>query len=208
VYVYAGTGEERLSFLATHQSQNGNLPATVALTTNGCWTFSIEYNSFHRQVSDRCTVGGRFVDRGNSTDQKFDFGPLSQSEHTVITCDPPTTLVDPARVRGAHALVRCTGHSQTTKADMIQRGRVTVLTPTTVVVGGRRIAAFHYVQEFGITGGQTGSNREEVWIDRETGLPLREQRDIRVVSPAPAPLTRVTYTERGSWTLTSMTPRT
>ncbi len=208
VYVYAGTGEERLSFLGTHQSQTGDLPGTVALGADGCWTSTIEYNSFHRQTWSRCTVDGRFVEHGNSTDQKFDFGPLSQSEHTEVVCDPPTTLADLANAPGDHDPLRCTGHSQTTKATMIQRGRVTYVGPATVVVGGRRVAAIHAKIDFAITGDQTGSTHEELWIARESGLPLRERRDIRVVSPAPAPLFHVTYTERGSWHLTSMTPRT
>ncbi len=84
VYVYDGAGEEKLSFLGTHQSQDGRLPATVTRESSGCWTFSIEYNSFHRQTWRRCQVGDRLVETGNTTDQKFDFGALSQSEHTEV----------------------------------------------------------------------------------------------------------------------------
>ncbi|MGZ4688822.1 MAG: hypothetical protein ACXVKA_11140 [Acidimicrobiia bacterium] len=208
VYVYAGTGEERLSFLGTHQSQIGNLPGTVALGGDGCWTFALEYNSFHRQSWSRCTVNGRFVEHGNSTDQKFDFGVMSQSEHTEVVCRPPIVLADPANAPGDHDPVRCTGHSQTTQATMNQRGRVTFVGSATVVVSGRRVAALHVKQDFAITGDQTGSTHEELWIARDSGLPLRERRTIRVVSPAPAPLFHVTYSERGGWHLTSMTPRT
>ncbi len=208
VYVYSGTGDEHLSFLATSQSQDGSLPGTVALGSGDCWELTVEYNSFHRQAWSFCSTGGRLMESANSTDQKFDFGPLSQSEHTEVVCHPPITFADPARAPGDHDPVRCTGHSQTTKADMTQRGHVTFLGRTTVRVGSRRIPALHVEQDITIAGDQQGSQHEELWIAKQTGLPLREQRSIRVASPAPAPLNHVTYTERGSWRLTSMTPRT
>jgi len=208
VYTYTGAGDERLSFLATHQSQNGNLPGTVTRGSRGCWTFAIQYNSFHRQTWTRCPVGGRLVERGGTTDQKFNFGVLSQSEHSVVTCDPPTTISDPTTAPGDRLPVRCSGHSVTTKADMIQRGSITFIARTSVVVNGTRVAAWHYAHDFTISGDQTGSQHEDVWIAAENALPLREERSITVVSPAPAPLNRVTYTERGSWRLTSLTPRT
>jgi hypothetical protein len=208
VYVYAGTGDEHLSFMSTSQSQDGNLPGTVTLGPGGCWALSVEYNSFHRQGWSFCSTGGRLTERANTTDQKFDFGPLSQSEHTEVVCNPPMTVADPANAPGDHDPVRCTGHSQTTKADMTQRGRVTTLGRTTVEVGNRRVEAIHVVKDITISGDQKGSDHEEIWIATRTGLPVREQRSTRVESPAPAPLHHVTYTEHGSWRLTSMTPRT
>jgi hypothetical protein len=208
VYIYSGTGEERLSFLSTHQSQDGNLPGTVTMGAVGCWTFAIQYNSFHRQTWTRCPVGGQLVERGGTTDQKFDFGVLSQSEHSVVTCDPPTTVFDPTAAPGDRVPVRCSGRSLTTKADMTQRGSITFVGRTSVLVNGTRVAALHYTQDFTITGDQTGSQHEDLWIAAANALPLREERRITVVSPAPAPLGRVTYTERGGWRLTSLTPRT
>lgn len=208
VYLYSGTGEEKLSFLATHQSQDGLLPGTVKLQRGGCWTFTIQFNSFHRETWNRCVVGDRLVERGNTTDQKFDFGPLSQSEHTEIVCSPPTVLIDPAASPGDRSTLRCRGHSQTTKASMTQRGRITFVGRSTVLVGKTRVPALHFSQNLTITGDQTGAQHEEVWLAPGNGLPLRERRTIRVESPAPAPLNQVTYTERGGWVLTSLTPRT
>ncbi|MGZ4690833.1 MAG: hypothetical protein ACXVKA_16380 [Acidimicrobiia bacterium] len=206
VYIYAGQGEESLSFLATHQSQDGNLPGTVTRDAHGCWSLTVEYNSFHRQSWHRCAVDGRLVDHGNTTDQKFDFGALSQSEHTEVVCDPAFTLYDPAFSPGHRETVRCVGNSQTTKARMNQRGRMKFIGPTTVVVAKRRVPALHYAEDVTISGDQTGSSHEELWIAAADGLPLREERTISVVSPAPAPLNHVTYSEHGTWTLTSLSP--
>jgi hypothetical protein len=208
VYIYAGTGEERLSFLTTHQSQDGSLPGTVTRGAKGCWTFAIEYNSFHRQTWSYCAVDGRLVEPGNTTEQKFDFGPLSQSEHTEVVCDPATTLFSPSASAGDRSPVRCRGRSQTTKTDMTQRGDITFVGRTTVRVGTTRVPALHYSRDVRISGGQTGSSQEDLWIAVDDGLPLREQRTISVVSPAPAPLNHVTYSEHGQWQLTSLVPRT
>jgi hypothetical protein len=208
VYIYAGSGGERLSFMATSQSQGGNLPGTVTRRANGCWTFTIVYNSFHRQSSRRCAVDGRLVERGNTTDQKFDFGPLSQSEHTVVKCDPAITLYEPAFTPGDTSPVHCTARSRTTKATMTQRGHVTFVARTTVTVGGIRVPALHYTQDLELSGDQQGTAHEDVWIAASNGLPLREERRTSVVSPAPAPLNHVTYSEDGQWLLTSLVPKT
>ena len=75
-------------------------------------------------------------------------------------------------------------------------------------VGGTRVPALHYREDFTISGGQKGSTHESVWIAAADGLPLREERTIEVVSPAPAPISEATYREHGTWRLTSLTPRT
>ena len=59
-----------------------------------------------------------------------------------------------------------------------------------------------------MSGDQTGDVAVDTWFAESDGLPLKETHDIRVVSPAPAPIDHVTYSERGSWRLTSLTPRT
>lgn len=208
VYLYAGTGTEHLSFLSTKQSQVGSLPGTVTTGAGGCWTFAIEYNSFHRQSWSRCATNGRLVERGGITDQRFDFGAFGQSEHTVVTCTPPIVLDDPSAAAGRTGAVHCDGHSQTTGADQQQRGRITYLGRTSVTVHGVPVPAVHYREDFRIGGGQKGSTHEEVWVAASDGLPLRETRTIEVVSPAPAPINEVTYSEHGTWRLTSLTPRT
>jgi hypothetical protein len=38
-------------------------------------------------------------------------------------------------------------------------------------------------------------------------MPLRNERELTVVSPAPAPLDSLTYTERSEWRLDSLEPR-
>jgi hypothetical protein len=68
-------------------------------------------------------------------------------------------------------------------------------------IAGRKVAALHYVTDRSISGEQTGREHLEMWFSVGNGLPLRNERMIRVMSPAPAPLNEVTYEERGSWQL-------
>jgi hypothetical protein len=55
-----------------------------------------------------------------------------------------------------------------------------------------------------LTGGQTGTEAGDFWFDADTGLPLRNRRVITVHSGSP--IGRVTYDEKGSFLLVSMTP--
>jgi hypothetical protein len=205
VYVYAGEGGEHLSFLSTSQSQDGDLPGTVTARADGCFDFTIEYNSFHRQRWSRCVDGDQLVEGANSTEQKFDFGPLSEEEHTTIECSPATVFR--ASESGRSTPVRCTGSSETTGATQHQRGSTTFVGRTHVRVGDRRVPALHFRQAVRIQGEQHGSSREDIWFAEGSWLPLREERTIRVVSPAPSPLGEVTYTEKGRWQLRSLTAR-
>ncbi len=208
VYIYAGTGAESLSFLSTRQGQGPTEPATVTLLPNRCWQFRIDFNSFHHQTWNRCSTGTRSTESGGTTDQRFDFVTFKTSEHSDMTCRPPGVVADLAAVPGASSPVRCIGRSQTTKTTFTQAGTAVFVGRETVVVGGVRVAAVHRREDLHMTGDQTGEVRIDVWFALSDFLPLKEAHTIRVVSSAPAPLNHVTYSEHGTWQLTSLTPRT
>lgn len=207
VYVYSGSGSESLSFLGTHQTQGPTEPGTVTLRPKGCWQFRVDYNSFHHQTWNRCSTHTKVVESGGTADQKFDFVAFKTSEHGVTTCAPPFVVADLDAKPGAVARVRCTGHSETTKASFTQTGTATYVGRETVTVGGVEVPAVHTRQDLHLSGGQTGTSRVDIWLAVADGLPLKEAHSISVDSPAPAPINQVTYTERGSWHLTSLTPR-
>lgn len=207
VYTYTGSGSEDLSFMATHQPQGPKEPGTVTLEPNGCWTFAMDYNSFHRQTWTRCASHGRLVETGGTTKQQFDFVAFKQSEHSTITCTPPMIVADPAAKPGTSHPVHCTGHSATTGTNITQTGTMTYVGPDTVVVAAEAVAALHVRADLEVAGDQNGSSHYDLWYRTSDMLPLKEQHEIRVTSPAPAPLNNVTYTEKGNWQLASLTPR-
>lgn len=208
VYVYTGEGSESLSFMSTHQSQGPREPGTVTVLPNGCWEFRIDYNSFHTQTWKRCSTDGKLIELGGTTDQRFDFVAFQQSEHSDVTCDPPITLGDVNARPGTTWPIHCVGYGQTTKSTMHQDGTSTFAGFEEVVIDGRPVRAIHNVEVQHTSGDQTGELRQELWFDASNGLPLKEVHDVRVVSPAPAPINNVTYTEHGSWQLSSTMPRT
>jgi hypothetical protein len=208
VYTYSGSGTEHLSFLATSQGQGPKIPGTVTHRGSNCWTFEVEYNSFHRQTWDWCTRDGRLIERGGTTNQKFDFVAFKVDETSRFTCDPPIVVIDPDAETGTKWKARCTGHSVTSDADVTTAGTLRFVGRETVNVAGEHVPALHYRSTRELTGDQTGSERNDTWYAADNGLPLRNRRDIRVVSPAPAPLNEVTYTEKGEWELTSLVPET
>jgi hypothetical protein len=208
VYVYHGSGKERLSFLQTEQRQGPVETGTVSRRPDGCSLFAMDFNSFHSQSWLRCASNGQLVERGGTADQKFDFVAFTQHEHSVTTCTPPIVEFDPAWQPGATAPVRCHVTSSTTKTTSDQSGVFTYLGRTVVDVGGTGVAAIHGRQEVHLRGGQTGTVRIEIWLAADSALPLRETHSIEVVSSAPAPINHVTYTELGQWQLTSLVPST
>lgn len=208
VYIYKGAGSESLSFLGTRQKQGSIEPGAVVPTANGCWTFRIDFNAFHNQTWNRCAISGKLLETGGTTDQRFDFVTFKIDDHSRISCAPPIVIADPSAAPGATTPVHCIGRSQTTNTTFTESGTVTFVGREAVVVAGVSVRALHVRQTMRLSGGQTGNLRVDTWFGATHGLPLKEAHTIRVVSPAPAPLGHVTYTERGVWQLTSMTPRT
>lgn len=208
VYLYGATGRESLSFLGTRQTQGPIDPGTVVLRPNGCWQFRIDFNSFHDQTWDRCSKGAKLLESGGTTDQRFDFVAFSTAEHTDITCAPPITVADLAATPGTTSPVRCTGRF-TNHQDDVPTDRDLHLRRARERCRRRRGDPRSAPREdLRLSGGQTGEVHIDIWFAATNGLPLKEEHSISVASPAPAPLNHVTYTERGSWQLRSMTPRT
>jgi hypothetical protein len=208
VYLYDGTGSESLSFMGTSQSQGPTEPGTIVLRPDNCWQFRIDFNSFHGQTWNRCSRSGKLLESGGTTDQRFDFGFFASREHTDVTCSPVIVVADPAAAPGTRSPIHCSGRSRTTKTTFEQVGVATYLGREAVSVGGVAVPGLHVQQDMHLSGGQTGSVHVDIWFASTNGLPLKEAHSIRVVSPAPAPINHVTYTERGTWQLTSEAPRT
>ena len=73
-----------------------------------------------------------------------------------------------------------------------------------LVIGGTRVPAVHFHRSRTDSGGQRGTEEAEVWLDARTGLPLRLDQHLRVVTSTTFGTS--TYTQDGILRLTSMTP--
>ena len=66
--------------------------------------------------------------------------------------------------------------------------------------------AVHEVQQIALTGSQSGSVVEDWWLAADTGLPLRVDRRISIGTKSP--VGTITYTENGSWQMSTLTAET
>lgn len=206
VYVYEGTGTEQLSLLATGQQWGPQLPASVvAAKDSGCWVFKIEYSTNHRQWTTYCPQGRTLEEHGGRTFQSFDFVVSTIDDENRFVCEPPGDTIRVDAEPGATWSQSCRGRSEQRGTEVTSSGTNTFVGIETVDVDGRAVRAYRYHGERTLTGDQTGREVVETWYRVRDGLPLRVSRDVLVESPSP--IGTVTYTEQGTYALTSLTPR-
>ncbi|MGZ8762373.1 MAG: hypothetical protein ACXW2Y_03510 [Acidimicrobiia bacterium] len=205
VYTYRGGGTERLSVLDASQQWGPRLPVTVTATDLGCWTFRVEYSTNHVQETFYCARDRLLEETGGRTKQRFDFGAFAIDEVQDFACRPPGQTIRVAARQGDSWQQSCTGHSVERGTTVTVAGTNTFLGRERVRVGGSSVEADHYRVDRTLTGDQTGTERAEFWYAARSGLPLRIRRDVRVESPSP--LGAVVYTESGTLTIGSVTPR-
>jgi hypothetical protein len=205
VYSYQGTGTEKLSVLATSQQWGPRIPGTVTHQPRGCWTFRVDYSTNHAQTWSWCPTRTVLRENGGRTTQTFDFVAASLTDVEVFTCDPPPDTIRLDARPGDRWKRACAGHSVDRGTKVQTKGTSTYVGPAGVVVAGRSEPAYHYRAEQALSGSQHGAERMDTWFSARDGLPLRIVRDVHVFSPSP--LGDISYTERGSFVLRSITPR-
>ncbi len=206
VYVYEGSGTEQLSLLATGQQWGPQLPASVVPAKDRkCWVFKIEYSTNHRQWTTYCPRGRVLEEQGGRTFQSFDFVVSQVEDDNRFVCEPPGDAIRVDAAPGATWSQSCRGRSEQRGTEVTSSGTNTFVGIETVDVDGRSVRAYRYHGERTLTGDQTGREAVETWYRVRDGLPLRVTRDVVVESPSP--IGTVTYTEQGTYSLTSLTPR-
>ncbi len=205
VYLYDGSGRDRLSLPPVSQSQGPTMPGTVTVGAPGCWTLRIDYSTHHWQTWDYCRRGSDLVRTGGRFWQVWDLGPFSVTNLTSISCSPPA-MVLPADPRvGQTWATGCGGTSTAVSGSMRSAGTLTYLGTAEVDVAGRAVPTEHFVETRTDTGSQQGSERVEAWLAPGTGLPVRLRQTISVTTSTP--FGRSTYTQDGTATLASLRPQ-
>ena len=205
VYVYRGTGTERLTLPPKSQSQGPNMPATIIDRSDGCWTFRIDYSSQHWQTWIYCPRDGGSVELGGQTFERWDFVFTKYDSTSTFTCEPPSVAIRAAMHPGDRWTQTCRGTSSGTKGEGVTSGPYTFVGDDTVNVGGTSVAAYHFHQERSLTGSQTGTQTADLWFAKKDGLPLRNQHSATVRTDTVVGTS--TYTEHGSFELTSLQPQ-
>ena len=119
-------------------------------------------------------------------------------------CDPGTLALPAVRSVRKSSSARCIGTSTQINGEVVIAGSYRSLGESTVVIAGHNVRAVHFLQQWILSGALVGTERDEVWFDAATGLPLENHRSIRVRTDTP--FGSSTYTETGEFELRSLTP--
>ena len=205
VYTFVGTGTEKLSLLATTQRWGPHIPVTVTEQANDCWTFHVGYSTHHSLSTRYCANGHVLRETGETTSQTFDFVAFESGDTNDVVCDPPIDRIRVDAKPGSTWHAACDGHSKSRGTAFHAAGTETFVGVEQLRVGDDLVPVYHYSVSRTLSGSQTGSERYDVWYSVVNGLPVKTDRHVTVRSPSP--IGAVTYTERGEYSLASLTPR-
>lgn len=205
LYLYRGSGSDRLDAPPKEQAEGPDMPATVTHRPDGCWTFRIDYSTNHWQSWDYCPRQGGLEEIGGSTYQKWDFVVFVSESTSTFVCDPAVTIKADQQP-GDTWEQSCTGTGATSDGAVLTAGPYTFVGPEAVDVGSESVPAYRYHRERTMSGAQTGTERSDVWFSAATGMPLRNQRRLEVRTSSI--IGEVAYTEDAEFALTSTEPRT
>ncbi|MGZ4675709.1 MAG: hypothetical protein ACXVJX_09200 [Acidimicrobiia bacterium] len=205
VYEYTGSGTDHISTPAKSQDEGPEIPGTVTLTGNGCWTFRADYNTSHWQTWNYCSRDGRLLELGGQTYQHWDFVAFQVDTTTTFTCDPPSVAIKAAMKKGDSWKQSCSGTSTSIEGKAVSSGTYTYLGAEGLAVGGRTVDTDHFRQRRTLTGSQTGTQVADLWFAHD-GLPVKNVRKVSVDSGSI--VGTITYTEDATFSLASPTPHT
>ncbi len=202
VYLYTGTGTDKLSLPPLSQAEGPTMPGTVTLQAHGCWTFRVDYSSHHWETWNFCRQGNDTTERGGLIWQLWAIGPLHETNLTTLTCTADTMWLPASATPGQNWHSACRGTSSALKGVVHSIGPYRFVRTTTLDVAGHPVRAAEFRQLRTESGAQRGTEHDVMWIDASNGLPLRIDQDIAVVSATP--FGSSTYTQRGTFTLRSL----
>jgi hypothetical protein len=206
VYLFRGSGTEHLSLPPKSQHQGTRMPATVTHRADGCWIFRIDYNTAHWQTWIYCPRNGGLVELGGQTFERWDFVVTKYDSTSTFACAPPSVTIRATMHAGDAWRQSCTGTSSGTKGVATTSGPYTFVGRENVDVGKTAVAAYHFHQVRTVSGSQTGTQDTELWFAVNDGLPLRNERNVTIRTDTA--IGTSTYTEHGSFELTSPKPQT
>ena len=206
VYQAAGEGSEHISTPPNSQDDGAVMPITVRYLPDGCWTWHIDYNSAHWHEFDFCPKGNELLLVAQRNYQAWDFGAMKIDNTGTYTCEPAAPIVVEDPQPGERFEHHCSGDNTAAPGDSISAGPAIIVGTETLTIDGAEVPAVHQTRTQQMSGTQSGQVTEEWWFAPDTGLPLRAERHYKIDSPSV--IGKVSYTEDGSWQLSSLVPRT
>jgi len=205
VYALKGRGNERISFPPNSMSDGAIMPASVTYLSNGCWRWHLDYNNAHWEEYDFCPSTNQQLQSGFRNFQSWDFGTLTVTNLANFTCPSGTVVMLDNPAAGQTLSWTCTGTNSSIKGETLAKTASRIVGTASLSIGKETVKAVEEVQRTTLSGGQNGTVVETWWFSATSGLPLRIQRQIKILTASP--LGAITYNENGWWQMTSLTPR-
>jgi hypothetical protein len=204
VYLYRGTGTDRLSFPPLSQAEGPTLPGTVEVRADGCWNFRIDYSTNHWQSWTYCTRPSGLVEPGGSVWQHWMVGPLGETNLSTLRCTQSLMSIPAVPAVGKVWPALCRGTSSQIQGILSSAGTTRLLGYPMLSIAGHQVRSVHIEVQWTLSGPQVGSEQDDLWYDARSGLPLRNRRSISVRTNTP--FGQSTYTENGEFVLKSLNP--
>lgn len=205
VYALNGRGSERISFPPNAMSDSAVMPASVIYLSDGCWRWHLDYNTAHWEEYDFCPGPNQQYQPGFRNFQSWDFGTLTVTNLATFSCPSDTVVLPDNPTAGQTLSWTCTGTNSSIAGKTLAKTASRIVGTESLSIGKETVRAFEEVQRTTLSGGQNGTVVETWWFSATTGLPLRIQRQIKILTASP--LGTITYEESGSWQMASLTPR-
>ena len=207
VYELRGRGGETISFPPNSQSDGAVMPASVTYVANGCWRWHLDYNVAHWEEYDFCPSANQLVQAGNRNFQSWSFGTFKITNLATFTCPSNAIVLPDNPGEGKTVTWTCQGKNSAMKGKTMAQDSARVVGTTTLSIGNTQaVPAVREVQKTTLSGGQRGTVVETWWFSARSGLPLRVERQIKILTASP--IGSITYNESGAWQMASLTPRT
>ena len=206
VYSYRGSGTDSLSLPPLSQAEGPTLPGTVEVQGDGCWSFRIDYSTNHWQSWSYCGHPTGLVETGGLVWQRWMVGPVAETNLSTLRCSPGLLSIPSASTVGESWPARCTGTSTQIHGTLVSAGITRFVGHPNLTIAGHKIPAVHVEVRWKLNGPQVGTERDDLWFDAKSGLPLQDRRSIRVRTATPFGAS--IYTENGEFVLRTLTPKT
>jgi hypothetical protein len=204
VYRYTGGGSEHISFPPKTQSEGPLIPGTVTWIAGGCWEIRYDYSNHHWQSATYCPGTSGLVLTGRAGWYLWDLVFTSVGATATYTCEPPEVALPRAVRSGQRFTFACRGTNQGLPTPPVtMAGYDEVVGTGSTVIGGTRLATVHMREVATFSGGQTGSNLADTWLDAANGLPVSGTWSTTVHTASP--IGASTLTAHGDFRLTSLT---
>ena len=206
VYSYQGSGTDSLSLPPLSQAEGPTLPGTVEVQSDGCWSFRIDYSTNHWQSWTYCGHASGLVETGGLVWQRWMVGPVAETNLSTLRCSPGLLSIPSSSALEKASPALCTGTSTQIQGTLVSAGTTRLVGQPNLTIAGHEIPAVHVEVQWRLSGPQVGTERDDLWFDARSGLPLQNRRSIHVRTKTP--FGPSTYTENGEFVLRSLRPTT